>query len=133
MDLFHFDLPVQSKSEPITVINCPSDLEPFLLGYSPFKEHFLVYVSLDDSDLFDREQLFRFIDPQRPVLLFPAWDTLPYDRISPRQDIIGERSATLSLLEQGVAPNTIIMTSLAAILQRIPPPRKLPRIWINAS
>ncbi|WP_085784713.1 transcription-repair coupling factor [Candidatus Nucleicultrix amoebiphila] len=121
MDLFHFDLPVQSKSEPITVINCPSDLEPFLLGYSPFKERFLVYVSLDDSDLFDRAQLFRFIDPQRPVLLFPTWDTLPYDRISPRQDIIGERSATLSLLEQGVAPNTIIMTSLAAILQRIPP------------
>ena len=40
-----------------------------------------------------------------PVLTFPDWETLPYDRFSPYQDIISERLETLfnlPTLQQGI-------------------------------
>ena len=52
-----------------------------------------------------------------PVMVFPDWETLPYDPFSPYQDIISERLQTLftlSRLEQGilVVPVTTIMHRL---------------------
>lgn len=52
-----------------------------------------------------------------PVIVFPDWETLPYDPFSPYQDIISERLQTLftlSTLEQGilVVPITTIMHRL---------------------
>ena len=37
----------------------------------------------------------RFFAPEREVLVFPAWDCLPYDRLSPHPDIVAERLETL--------------------------------------
>jgi len=52
-----------------------------------------------------------------PVMVFPDWETLPYDPFSPYQDIISERLQTLftlSILEQGVlvVPVTTLMHRL---------------------
>ncbi len=54
-----------------------------------------------------------------PILNFPDWETLPYDRFSPHQDITSERLeilAKLSQLQQG-----IIIVSAATLLQRLAP------------
>ncbi len=40
----------------------------------------------------------RFFAPDVSVLSFPAWDCLPYDRMSPKPDIESERLATLAAL-----------------------------------
>ncbi len=37
-----------------------------------------------------------------PVLEFPAWDCLPYDRVSPNPEISSRRMATLALLADGL-------------------------------
>ena len=39
-----------------------------------------------------------FFAPERRVLRFPAWDCLPYDRVSPNPAIVSERIATLARL-----------------------------------
>ncbi|MEM7277844.1 MAG: transcription-repair coupling factor [Pseudomonadota bacterium] len=54
-----------------------------------------------------------------PILHFPDWETLPYDRFSPHQDIISERLRVLSQLpslERGV-----VVVAAASLLQRLPP------------
>ena len=70
------------------------------------------------------------IRPDIRILTFPGWDTVPYDRISPKTDIVGERIDTLiSLLDlsekikkkQSPEYPTLILTTAAAVLQRIPP------------
>jgi transcription-repair coupling factor (superfamily II helicase) len=53
-----------------------------------------------------------------PLLIFPDWETLPYDLFSPHQDIISERLTTLYYLpdiEQGVLvlPVNTLMSRLA--------------------
>ena len=38
--------------------------------------------------------------PSLKVMLFPDWETLPYDGFSPHQDLISERLATLYHLQR---------------------------------
>ncbi|MFB2538325.1 MULTISPECIES: transcription-repair coupling factor [unclassified Acinetobacter] len=61
----------------------------------------------------EAELHFYGIEPQ----VFPDWETLPYDRLSPHQDIISERLALLSNL-----PKTgVILITAATLAQRVAP------------
>ncbi|MEM9840497.1 MAG: transcription-repair coupling factor [Pseudomonadota bacterium] len=63
-----------------------------------------------------------FFAPKVPVLRFPAWDCLPYDRMSPGGDVVAERLATLATLasrEEGTP--LIVVTTVAAATQRTLP------------
>ncbi|MDQ7005301.1 MAG: transcription-repair coupling factor [Ghiorsea sp.] len=69
------------------------------------------------------EELSFFLQ-DKPELLwrFPAWEVLPYDRVSPHHGIVGERFATLGRLLHNPKPQGILLTSLPAWLHRIAPP-----------
>ena len=55
------------------------------------------------------------------MLRFPAWDCLPYDRVSPNAALVSERIATLArLLEKPPRPR-IVLTTVNALVQRVPP------------
>ena len=57
------------------------------------------------------------------MLAFPAWDCLPYDRASPNAEILATRASTLARLagRSGGKPR-LIVTTVSAALQRVPPP-----------
>jgi transcription-repair coupling factor (superfamily II helicase) len=57
--------------------------------------------------------------PQRRVAFFPDWETLPYDPISPHQDLVSERLATLYRLSRGECD--VIAVAASTALQRLPP------------
>jgi len=64
------------------------------------------------------EDIQFYAKPDLPLLIFPDWETLPYDLFSPHQDIISERLTTLYHLpdiEQGVLvlPVNTLMSRLA--------------------
>ena len=64
----------------------------------------------------------RFFAPQVPILRFPAWDCLPYDRMSPGADIMAERLATLAALERHPdGTPLVVVTTVAAATQRTLP------------
>src|SRR5690606_14178000 len=54
-----------------------------------------------------------------PVQLFPDWETLPYDRFSPHQDITSERIRILH--ELGSQQAGIVIVPVNTLLQRLPP------------
>ncbi len=55
------------------------------------------------------------------MLRFPAWDCLPYDRVSPVADIVARRLATLARLLQPITQPVVLITTIPAILQRVVP------------
>ena len=67
------------------------------------------------------ERAIRFFAPQMPVLSFPAWDCLPYDRVSPKSDIESRRLAALAALARDPDGARVIVTTISAALQRVPP------------
>ncbi len=83
----------------------------------------IMHVSSDDVRMNRVADSIGFFSPDVRVLKFPAWDCLPYDRVPPRGDVTAERLATLAALADGPADSrkTLVVTTIAAILQRVPP------------
>jgi transcription-repair coupling factor (superfamily II helicase) len=82
----------------------------------------VLHIVLDDLAMARLEEVISFFHPEVEILKFPAWDCLPYDRVSPNSDIMGERVRTLSRLvnSSGDKPR-ILLTTINAVLQRVPP------------
>ena len=68
-------------------------------------------------------RLVRFFAPAVEIVPVPAWDCLPYDRVSPTGTVMAERLAALARLARGPgqAPR-LILTTANAIVQLVPPP-----------
>ncbi|SFI81344.1 transcription-repair coupling factor [Celeribacter neptunius] len=81
----------------------------------------VVHVARDDKRLAALRDGLRFFAPDLPVIEFPAWDCLPFDRMSPNADLSAARMATLAALAHGTVPkNFVLLTTLSAATQRIP-------------
>ena len=63
-----------------------------------------------------------FFAPDIEVLEFPAWDCLPYDRVSPHAAIVAQRMMTLARLARikGREHPAVLLTTVNAVLQRVP-------------
>ena len=66
----------------------------------------MLHVARDDRRLEALEQALSFFAPQVRVITFPAWDTVPYDRVGPHSDIVARRMATLAKLALAHAQST---------------------------
>ena len=69
------------------------------------------------------EQLVRFFAPEVEIVTVPAWDCLPYDRISPNPELMAQRLAALGTLAGPPATRPrLVLTTANAIVQRVAPP-----------
>ncbi|MCC0075381.1 MAG: transcription-repair coupling factor [Rhodobacter sp.] len=80
----------------------------------------VIHVARDDKRLAMMRAALAFWAPEVTVLTFPAWDCLPYDRVSPNPEIVARRMATLAALAQGVPGPFVLLTTLGAVAQRVP-------------
>jgi transcription-repair coupling factor (superfamily II helicase) len=81
----------------------------------------VVHVARDDARLVGLAEAIGFFGPEVEVVQFPAWDCLPYDRVSPNGGIIAERIAALSRLQAEPGKKRIVLTTVNAALQKVPP------------
>ena len=80
----------------------------------------VVHIARDDRRLAAMADALAFFGPDVPVLRFPAWDCLPYDRVSPNADIAAARMATLAGLATGAVPKCVLLTTIAGAMQFLP-------------
>ena len=82
-----------------------------------------VFVARDGSRLSAFVDAFNFFSPNTPILRFPSWDCLPYDRIGPSPGVAAERMTTLARLAKGLDAKkpALLVTTVPALLQRVPP------------
>ena len=80
----------------------------------------VIHVARDDKRMEAMRVALGFFAPEAAVLTLPAWDCLPYDRISPNPEISAGRMATLAALAHGIAGPFILLTTVNAATQRMP-------------
>ncbi len=81
----------------------------------------VLHVARDDKRLAAMAEALAFFAPEMPVLTFPAWDCLPFDRVSPNADISAMRMAALAALAHGAMPDRfVVLTTLNAATQYVP-------------
>ena len=83
----------------------------------------VLHIARDGQRLAAIRSQLEFFAPGADVLIFPAWDCVPYDRVSPDTDIESRRIATLARLAhaKGGKAAIIVLTTVNAALQRVPP------------
>jgi transcription-repair coupling factor (superfamily II helicase) len=81
----------------------------------------LLHAARDDQRMARLAEALAFFAPEIEVLRFPAWDCLPYDRVSPNPELIAERIATLATLLTKPVGKRIVLTTVNALVQRVPP------------
>ena len=102
-------------------------------GYEPFvlariasevaKDGPILFVARDGQRLPAIADALAFAEPGLPVLELPAWDCLPYDRVSPGADAAARRLAAMAeLIALAKKPHrAVVLTTANALLQRMPP------------
>jgi transcription-repair coupling factor (superfamily II helicase) len=81
----------------------------------------VLHVARDDARLAVLAQTLGFFAPDVTIYQVPAWDCLPYDRVSPNAEIVSRRMDALAdLALNPPGKNTVILTTVAAVLQRVP-------------
>src|SRR5918912_3900768 len=81
-----------------------------------------VMVCRDGARMGELCRALAFFAPEIATLEFPAWDCLPYDRVSPHPSVVAQRMLALSRLGRGKRQGlSVLLTTVNAVLQRVPP------------
>ena len=120
------------KLRGITVSSVPEGYDAFLLDkFAHNSSQDLLYVVSDGVELQRCADILEYLAPKLEILRFPAWDTVPYDRVSPNVNVISQRIDTLAAL--ALKPTSsklrVIITSVGALMQKLPPAK----IFLNSS
>ncbi|MBX3597177.1 MAG: transcription-repair coupling factor [Rhizobiaceae bacterium] len=82
----------------------------------------VVFVARDGQRLPEITEALAFAAPGLPVIELPAWDCLPYDRVSPGSDAAARRldaMAAMAALKRK-PHRAVVLTTVNALLQRMP-------------
>ena len=93
----------------------PAATYPFLLAKVAEKSSLLVVTSSSRSA---EDLASELRELHNRVLEFPAWETLPHERLSPRSDTVARRLATLADLAAPNNENTIVVAPIRAVIHR---------------
>ena len=106
---------------PVTVGGAPEGWDAKLVADRVAKlEAPLLHVARDDARAAAMAEALALFAPGLPVMSLPAWDCLPYDRVSPNPAISAARMATLATLAHGWDRPSVVLTTVAAATQRVP-------------
>ncbi|MFZ1920347.1 MAG: transcription-repair coupling factor, partial [Xanthobacteraceae bacterium] len=95
----------------------------------------LAVVCRDAARMAMLHRALAFFAPDIEVLEFPAWDCLPYDRVSPHAAVVAARMMTLARLARvrGREHPSVLLVSVNAILQRVPGRELIARQSLSAA
>ena len=124
----HVDTLVKTKGA-LTIVGAPEGYDAAALADAARRRGGVsVFIARDETRAQQFEAASRFFAPDLETLRLPAWDTLPYDRISPAQAIAAQRCAALTALarrDQAARSPLLVITTASAVAQRVPPRERL--------
>ncbi len=109
-------IPILPTSASASHIVAPQSMYPFLLAARASSHPLLVVTSSSRSSEDLVNELRELYDD---VLEFPAWETLPHERLSPRSDTVAKRIQTLYALQSKHSINPIVVTPVRGAIHRI--------------
>jgi len=115
-DALAADSDIRDAIESKKRIVAPSSLHPFLAAIRAKDRPLLIVTgsSRTSEDLVnDLRELHEC------VFEFPAWETLPHERLSPRSDTVAQRISTLIELSKKQTHNPIVVTPVRGLIHRI--------------
>ena len=109
-------------------VTAPPTVQPLvaaaLAAAAPGADVPVLVVTAGERDADATATLLRCFVPDRRVEVFPAWETLPHERLSPRADTVGRRLAVLRDLthpEAATGRIDVLVAPIRSLLQPLAP------------
>ena len=125
---------ILAAKAPLTLAGLARGAQPLVLAdlarAAAAKGARAVFIAPDEAAMRGLDEAAQVFAPEIEVLEFPAWDCLPYDRVSPALSVSARRLATLHRL-QAKAPKDssgrpqLLITTVNAALQRVLTPFRI--------
>ena len=93
----------------------------------------IIYIGKDDREIINIYNKLIWLLPNKKILLYKAWDQIPYDNISPSKEVQTSRLETLYYLNSNKKDQIIILTTINAIIQKTIPMSELNKNFIKIS
>ncbi|WGR59396.1 transcription-repair coupling factor [Paracoccus ferrooxidans] len=107
--------------EHLTLSGAPEGMDAALVARELARGNPVIHIARDDRRMAAMRAALGFFAPSAAVLEFPAWDTTPYDRVSPAGAVMAARMAVLTALAHGALKGPfVVLTTLSAAMQRVP-------------
>ncbi|UXU74808.1 MULTISPECIES: transcription-repair coupling factor [unclassified Paracoccus (in: a-proteobacteria)] len=124
---------MSSKPEHLILSGAPEGMDAALIARELQRGQPVIHVARDDRRMAAMRAALGFFAPTAVVLEFPAWDTTPYDRVSPAAEVMAARMAVLNALaHQALRGPFVLLTTLSAAMQRVPPRKALRNAGFSA-
>jgi len=81
----------------------------------------VLHVAADARRVMRLRAALAFFAPEVEALVLPAWDALPYDRVSPGAAVMAARALAVAKLEAPAGRPRVLLTTARAALLRMPP------------
>ena len=111
--------PIPKPREKSRWLNLSQGSLPLALArYLPHKR-LKVVLTQDAEQALRLQTAWRFFRPHDTAVFLPDWETLPYERFSPHQDLVSERLSALWQIKSGTAD--VLFVPVATAMQKLPP------------
>ena len=116
LSVLHGDTEISAalKTDSSKIIATPASY-PFLIALKAQHRPILVVTSSSRAAE-DLAESLRELHSR--VYEFPAWETLPHERLSPRSDTVAQRIATLYSLQQSENTHPVVVAPIRAVIHR---------------
>ncbi len=117
---------ILSADQPLTLTRVVRGSQPLVLAdLARAAKGRAVFVTPDDAAMRAVADAAQFFAPELEIIEFPAWDCLPYDRVSPALSVSAARLAALHRLQSGKGAKQLVVTTANALLQRVLTPFRI--------
>lgn len=111
--------PIPKPREKSRWLNLSQGSLPLALArYLPHKR-LKVVLTQDAEQALRLQTAWRFFRPHDTAVFLPDWETLPYERFSPHQDLVSERLSALWQIKSCAAD--VLFVPVATAMQKLPP------------
>ena len=112
--------PLPTPSAPRTRwLNLTAGSLPYFLTQNLLPKPPKIILTPDAETALRLQTAWQFFRPADNALFLPDWETLPYERFSPHQDLVSERLSVLWQLKNGLAD--ALFVPVATAMQRLAP------------
>jgi transcription-repair coupling factor (superfamily II helicase) len=111
---------MMAKADRILLGGAPEGFDAELLAREAKRGASILHVARDDKRMEAMRAALAVTAPGLVVLELPAWDCLPFDRVSPNPEILSQRMSTLAALVSGLSGPFVLLTTVNAASQRLP-------------
>ncbi len=116
----NYKIKLHNISSQTDIIKISDDAVSYILAefISNSSDKLFFHIVENDARILELRQQIKFLFPELNILTFSAWDSIPFDKSSPKPNIVAGRIETLFYLKSKIKNKTLVIATINSAIQK---------------